>query len=170
MRSKTSTTGPTWTSRPVSSSISLRQAGLERFAELQPAARQAPLPCQRFEPPLDEHDFAVLDDDRADADDRLAGYCRDGRDAIHRRDFILGLKAQRMQDAALTPDQSVFDPELIVAGAGRDFAVSRSCSWPRHSACIAPVSTRAIIRTCPLRRARKRSRQILPHGVAPATQ
>ena len=94
------------------------------------------------------------------------GYCRDGRVGVDRHDFFLGLEAQRMQHAALAADEPVLDPELVVAGARGNVAVLGFCSRPRHSACIAPVSTRAIIRTWRCAERADERGDLLPHRVA----
>src|SRR5215203_4816628 len=50
-----------------------RKPSLEGFSEFEPTTRKTPLPGQRLEPPLDDDNLAVLNDDGADTDDRLAG-------------------------------------------------------------------------------------------------
>ena len=117
MRSNTSTTGPTSHVQAGFFEHLPRQPGLERLAELQSAAGKAPLSRQRLEPPLHQHDLPLLHDDRANAHNRLAGILPRRPRRIDGNDFLLGLKAQRMQHAALAADQAVLDPELVVAGA-----------------------------------------------------
>ena len=146
------------------------EAGLERLAKLEAAAWKAPLPRQRFESPLHEDDLSILNDDRTHADNRLAGILprRPGRvDGNH--DFFLGLEAQGMQDAALAANQTVLDPELVIAGA---------C---QHVAALGILLAAAPLRVhragldtrdhphVALRRSRKRSRDLLPHGLPAAS-
>ena len=53
-----------------------RDAGLERLAGLDRAARKAPLPGERLEAPLHEHDAAVVHDDAPTPTNGRSGYLR----------------------------------------------------------------------------------------------
>jgi hypothetical protein len=83
-------------------------------------------------------------------------------------DFFLGLEAQRMHDAALAANQTVFDPELVVAGARQHVAA------PGIVLAAAPLRVHRAgldARDHPhvaLRRSRERSRDLLPHGLPAA--
>ena len=100
-----------------------RQAGLQRFAQFEPAAREAPLSRQRFEAALHQNHFPFVEDDTAHADDRLGGVLpRRTRGGI-RRHFLFRLEGQRMDHATLPMDQPLFNPELVVPGGRGNLAV-----------------------------------------------
>src|SRR5687768_4676484 len=65
----------------------------------------------------------MLNDDGADADNRLTGVLTRRPCSVYRYDVFFGLEAQRMQHAALASDEPVLNPEFVITGAGRDLAV-----------------------------------------------
>src|SRR5688572_24270889 len=67
MRSNTSMTGPTSITSPVSSSIA-RDGSFERLAQLDGAARDAPLTGERIVLALHDQHLSAANDDRSDAD------------------------------------------------------------------------------------------------------